>query len=1164
MRLSAIKLAGFKSFVEPTTIELDDDLTAVVGPNGCGKSNVIDAVRWVTGESSARQLRGQSLEDVIFAGSKTRKPVGRAAVELVFDNADGSLGGPYADYAEISIQREHNRRTGSSYRINGTRARRRDVQDLFLGTGLGGRASYALIGQGSVNRLIDAKPDQIRDLLEEAAGISKYKERRRETENRIAHTRDNLDRLSDRIEECEQRVESLATQAETASEYQRLQAEQQRVRRGQLALRWRDWRDRAVSTQAEQQRQAEILAARQADKTHADQRLTNAEAERQTAANAVDTAQTAYYDAQAEAQRLSQAVEHARRWREQREAERTRLATRAEELDERLETATAERERTAAETERVRAEKPDVDAAEQRVADELEQAEVAARNAERERDALFEGGDNPQLDLDSAERRYTEAKDRRHYAEQRLQARQRELDAVEVIDRDALARETDNLDARQQAIETETQTRAECASALEALATRIGECERELASARDTAGELRAEHAAETRMKNALTGGDDDAINAWLDTAGVDEQAVALAERVTIEAEWQTAVERVLGELLRARLVPDLSVFEHAEVPPSALQLAIDQRTDGGIRAESLATKLSGPAPLIAAAETLFPIADVASALARRSELSDPECFITPDGALIGPYALALPGREAETDGVIARERAIEAIEMRLHEADQRVADTEAELGRVQQNRDDKRDELAALDQSLDARRQALQRERDECDDRRRRADRAEARQRELESEISEARQTIHDADAEAEQNARRIAELRTEAERFQAERERCQYALTTARDNRDAARRALTEAEHRRRDIEARISRAESEKAAAESRVAEARRSREAISTQLAELSDTDNDASEAPTQADVDNAEAARAAAETRLRDARHALDAAESACAEARQHVSTLDEAVAAAREAGHTARTELETAAARRDGFAEQLAEIEPETDIAALADAMDAAEDADAWQAAQNKMSRQIEALGNVNLAAIDEHAEAVEQHRDLQSQHADLDQALATLNTAIEKIDRETRTRLKSTFDQVNEHFDAFFNELFGGGEATLERTESDWLVAGIQVIARPPGKPRVALAMLSGGEKTLTALALLFALFELNPAPFCMLDEVDAPLDDANVERFCRLIERMAERVQFVMITHNKTTMERPRRLHGVTMAESGVSRLVSVDIDAALAMAE
>lgn len=1166
MRLTAIKLAGFKSFVEPTTIELEDNLTGVVGPNGCGKSNVIDAVRWVIGESSARQLRGQSLEDVIFAGSKTRKPVGRAAVELLFDNADGELGGPYADYAEISIQREHSRRTGSNYRINGTRARRRDVQDLFLGTGLGGRASYALIGQGAVNRLIDAKPDQIRDLLEEAAGISKYKERRRETENRIIHTRDNLDRLADRISETGERVDALAFQAQAAKEYQQLQAEQQRLRRGQLVLRWRYWRNRAETAHNEQKAQAEIYAARQTDKTRAEAYLEAAARDRQTASEAVDKAQTAYYDAQAEAQRIAQAIEYARQWALQRDAERRRLDTRCDTLEKQLIAARAERDQKANDLEQIKITQPDVIDSEQLRAGELEQAEAGVRSSERELDALYDAGPNPQTELESAERRYSEAINRRHNAEQRLSARQAELDTVQSIDPDVLRQHQHTLESAQCALENEARSRTECAEALDEAAEHIEACERDLQSIRDDVAALRARHAAERRMKNALTGSDNQAINDWLRNAGWDGDLLPVAEHVRVEPKWQRAVERVLNELLRARLVPDFVAFNTEEQPPFAVRLLRDhEHTGGGVNPESLAAKLSGPAPLVAAAEFLFPVQDIATALSCCDKLDEPQRFITTDGELVGPGSLFLPGADAETEGAISREQDIQAIEQRQNETETRQSEIESKLAYWQRVKDSKRRTLRILDQSLDQRRQELQYRRDDLDEQTYRSQRAEARRRELQNELEQIRRLIHEADAEEQQSAQRISELRDEVADFEAKRKRCQEALTKAREIRDKARQSLTEATNRRREIEARMSRAETEYCAALERSEQTRHSLEEARTQLAELDESrQDDNSSMPEASDVEQAEATRDAAANKLREARHKFENAESRQAEARTDLAAIDNALGSAREAVYVARTELETAAARRDDFAEQLGETDPDCDIAELEADMPDKEEADTWQKAHNRVTRQIEGLGNVNLAAIDEHAEAVDHLHYLQTQHDDLNQALNTLNSAIEKIDRETRTRLKSTFEQVNEHFAAFFSELFGGGQATLERTESDWLAAGMQVIACPPGKPRVALAMLSGGEKTLTALALLFALFELNPAPFCMLDEVDAPLDDTNVERFCALVERMAVRVQFVVITHNKITMERPRRLHGVTMAESGVSRLVSVDLDDALAMTD
>ncbi|MES1927809.1 chromosome segregation protein SMC [Salinisphaera dokdonensis CL-ES53] len=1168
MRLTSIRLAGFKSFVDPTTLALNSNLTGVVGPNGCGKSNVIDAVRWVTGESSARQLRGEALEDVIFNGSKARKPVGRASVELKFDNSEGKLAGQYGAFNEISIKRELSRDGGSKYFINGTKSRRRDVIDLFLGTGLGGRSNYAVIEQGAVNRLIEAKPEDMRQVLEEAAGISKYKERRRETENRIRHTRENLDRLNDLIGEVTQRLGVLKRQSANAEKFKQFKAEERRLRADLLALRWAA-HDEKVQAAERQLRECEdkLRDAVSAQRDAQGSRDAQSSAQ-QAAMNQVQTQQAAFYDAQSKASRIAQALAHAREMRQLRDREHDELIERrdalARRIDEDQQVAEAVRtEQATATTEREQAEGALTAAREH-----LDACEQAARDAENAWDAHNSAEQNPVQQLDAERRRARYAEERLTQLGERRDKRQQERDSLAAEQQDDLEAGERDIEARAERLSADEVRASEQAQADDALRESIADAESELERLRTQLGETRARLASERQLQQSVLREDDATVADWLKSQG-QNAAQGVARRVKVRAGWETAAEAVLGAWLRGFLVEQLPSLDGdwpgesiTLVEPEPASTAANEPGPGD--APSLAEGIEAPAVIRALAERVFVIDTLADALARRSELSATQRFVTLDGCCVGPHSLVTPAGETAERGVLEREQRIEALDEQQQREATDFEAREASLVELRERRDESAQARQALERGIAEARRELEAARAEQQGRRMRAEQLHRRAEELDTELAELGEQFNEATRENERLSAQVSNLETEAEAFSAARRDAQQRLAETREARDAARQAHVKAERALREIESRLEQSRTRSESIAQRLTDTTTAHEEVSARLAGFEADSGDAAEqdkAPDESEHEQALEAQHRAERELRAARDALKNSETALGEASEALMRAEQQVDTARESLQQAKIDVETAGVRRAGIAEQIEEL-GETPQALVAQIAEGAT-IDACTTEIETLERKIQRLGAINLAAIEEYEAEAEREKYLAEQHADLAEALETLETAIAKIDRETRARFKATYEQVNTRFASMFPELFGGGEAALELTEDDWLATGIRVMARPPGKRNASIQMLSGGEKALTAVALLFALFELNPAPFCMLDEIDAPLDDANVSRFCELVRRMSAQVQFIVITHNKLTMSLAEQLHGVTMAEPGVSRLVSVDIDQALDMA-
>jgi chromosome segregation protein len=1167
MRLSKIKLAGFKSFVDPTTIHLPSNLVGIVGPNGCGKSNTIDAVRWVMGESSAKHLRGDSMEDVIFNGSSSRKPVGQASIELVFDNSEGTLGGQYAEYSEISVKRQVTRDGQSHYFLNGTRCRRKDITDIFLGTGLGPR-SYAIIEQGMISRLIEAKPEELRVYLEEAAGISRYKERRRETETRIRHTRENIDRLDDLREEIEKQINHLQRQANTAERYKTLKDEERRTRAELLALRLREMDGDAQQRERGLREEETRLEGVIAELRHLESLLEKNREGHVEANEAFNGVQGRFYGLGSDISRVEQSIQHARELRERQGRELQQAEAGLKETLEHIELDRGRLRELDAELETLA---PQHEAGEQ-ARQAANEALSAAEQAMSEWQGRWE--DFNQRAVEPAQTAQVE-RTRIEHLERQIQHLHTRLERLQQergqLSGEALRGEMDQLSAQaaeaHQAAEklqgSLTETLDAIQAAREASRERTGQLDDLRRRIQTQAGRLSSLEA----LQQAALGKGEKSVVQWLAGQGLAD-APRLAERLQVESGWERAVEAVLGQYLEAVCVNDLDgVAQVLDGLTHGDLLVLDTGVAGGGAqapgARWLAERAQGPAPLADLLRGVRTANDLGEALALRPRLGPGESVITPEGVWLGRAWLRVARDPDEHSGVLGREQEIKALSAELAQLN---GQQEQLQGALEQERDRLRE--------LEARREELQvsvnrshRAAADLDaqlsNRRTRLEQVEGRFARINDEIAEIEAT-HQRDAEALQaatNRRNEAVSRMEA--LARERETLSAERDALRESLDAARREAQSRRDALHQIDLRVQTLRSTRDSTAQGLARMEAQAGQFNERLESLRSAmqDGDAPIRELSSELETLLARRVEVERALAEARARVQGIE---AEMREHdqrrmaVERQAEEIRANLEGLRMAWQEINV---RRQTLREQLAET-PFT-AEALLEAMEEGATVAAWQEKVETLAQRIQRLGPINLAAIDEFKEQSQRKEYLDAQHADLMEALETLENAIQKIDRETRQRFRDTFERVNGRLQEMFPRLFGGGQAHLEMTGDDLLSTGVAVMARPPGKRLSTIHLMSGGEKALTAVALVFAIFELNPAPFCMLDEVDAPLDEANVGRFCTLVKDMSERVQFIFITHNKTTMELADQLVGVTMREPGVSRLVAVDVDEAAQMA-
>lgn len=1173
MRLTQIKLAGFKSFVEPTSIPTPSQLVGVVGPNGCGKSNIIDAVRWVLGETRASELRGESMQDVIFNGSGNRKPAARASVELVFDNAEGRAAGQWSTYAEIAVRRVLTRDGTSSYYVNNQQVRRRDIHDIFLGTGLGARG-YAIIGQGMINRLIEARPEELRVFLEEAAGVSRYKERRRETENRLSDTRENLTRVEDILRELGSQLEKLESQAEVAMRYRGLQEDGEQKQHALWLLKER---------QAHQDQRDKFLAIEQAqtdlEASTADLRACEAELESRrqahyAAGDAVHAAQGKVFEAGAMVSRLEAEIRHVVDSRNRLQNRRNQLQAQIEEwrsqqlhCQEQIEQSSQEGEELAA---RLEEEQAQVETAAQALPDVETQVRTASASREDMRSALARVEQELALVAQAqrdADRQINQLAQRRERFEQEL----RQIDAPDPVALEHLGGEQAML---QEQLE-------EAQGQLIEIEDRLPSLDEARAAAHATAREeADAQARIEARLSALIKLQQDvqkqGALQPWLEQQGLTSLS-RLWQKIQVEAGWETAFEAVLRERMTALEIRQL---EHARAfandpPPARLafyQPAIARAPEAvpaGFVALGSKLRITDPdlrTVLDGWVSKTFVAENLAAALAGRGQLPPGGIYVLKEGHLVDEHGVRFYAPDSEQAGMLARQQEIENLqrEVRARQllADQAISEVtraEAAWQQASQAVAPARTRVSELTRRLHDMQLEYSRLQQQARQSGERAARIQEDLSEIKGQTEEFAAARDEAEARFETLDLELAEHQSRYADAQMSGEELAQAAEHARQALRNAERLVQETQFAIRSLQARVNDLQRNQQLAAEQAQRATDELEGLQGELFELDAT-------AAQAGLQDALEQRAECEEILGQARIEQDNLAALLRAADERRLELERSLDPRRQ--RIMQLQLQEQAARLavEQFAEQLDAQQVDRD--ALSKLL--AERSEEWsripwlQSEVQRISRQIESLGPVNLAALDELNASRERKGFLDAQHDDLMNAIETLEAAIRKIDKETRELLQETFNIVNGHFGELFPKLFGGGEAKLSMTGEEILDAGVQVMAQPPGKRNSTIHLLSGGEKALTATALVFALFKLNPAPFCLLDEVDAPLDDANTERYANLVSSMSDQTQFLFISHNKIAMQMARQLVGVTMQEQGVSRIVAVDIESALQLAE
>lgn len=1167
MRLTEIKLAGFKTFVDPAVVPVPGNLVGIVGPNGCGKSNVIDAVRWVLGESRASALRGESLQDVIFNGSASRKPVGRASVELIFDNSSGKAAGQWKVYNEIAIRRVIQRNGESSWYINNIHVRRRDITDMFLGTGVSGRG-YAIIEQGMISRIIEAKPQELRTFLEEAAGITRYHEKRHETGLRLTDARSNLQRVDDILEELEKQQQHLEVQAERATRYQDLHRQ---LIAAQHAL-WSQRRQQAIT--ARQAAQDEIARLTQemeiirAGVQETGEQLDERRMHHRAVNDRQHQIQGELYAADGEIARIEQAIRHIRANREQLDRQIAEAALQLQNQEEQLagirqnqmswqdklaqakEVLAASKEEHALETVKL----PQMEQAAQ-----SDQAGLAGL---REKLALARQNEK----LQQSQRTYAEKTlNQLLINRERLlaeQASQPEIDPAQLEElqiesaglADLLEQKKDALVALEAQTHSVQQERDDIRQTIESL-------QRDLAQAHARCDVLQ-------RLQDRI--GDNQDLNAWMARLQLDGLP-RLWQQIVVEAGWETALEAVLRERIQAVVVNRLEqILDWEAHRPSAkwsvcapvpLNQSVSDSAATGLGKRTwkpLSAMLNCPDPAVQAVlanwlRGVFVASGLELALAERVQLAPGEMLVTAEGHSITACGVSYFAPDSAVHGILQRQREIMQIREECDLTGKSVSSRQEALAEVEQRYQYITAEVVQMRQTIEEIRVQQHDRQIEIVQLMQQAERVAQQQTRLEAGLADLALQIEEESLQQHQAETALAACEAERVELDAQVNRaeagCQESGRILAVQRSLIQRLsdrLHEAVFSEQNCQSRV-------VDCEQRIGMIGQNQIVLTENLQKLQSAHADLDESRLMTETEHWRNQRDEYEQSLMAVRRELEsmddtlrAMEQARMQAEQRLRECGEAVGQARlreqEAG---MTEIQ--------FADKLAEL---GEVAAEILSQSVNEPATRLQARINRSTGEITALGPVNLAALQE-LEALKSRRiHLEEQSQDLREAIATLEQAIYQIDGETRERLQETFKQVNQNLGELFASIFGGGQAGLVLSGEDILDAGVQLNAQPPGKRNSSIHLLSGGEKALTALALVFSLFRLNPAPFCLLDEVDAPLDDSNAARYCELVKRMSGETQFLFISHNKIAMQMAQQLIGVTMREQGVSRVVTVDI--------
>ncbi|CAM3696592.1 chromosome segregation protein SMC [Parendozoicomonas haliclonae] len=1163
MRLKCIKLAGFKSFVDPTTVYFPSNMCGVVGPNGCGKSNIIDAVRWVMGESSAKNLRGESITDVIFKGSNSRKPASHAQVELIFDNTEGRVTGEYAAFNEISIKRRLTSDSQNTYFLNGSKCRRKDIMDIFLGSGLGPR-SYSIISQGTVSNLIESKPEELRVFIEEAAGISRYKERRRETENRIRRTNENLERLTDLRDELERQLSHLKRQAEAAARYKEYKQDE-RLKKAQLhALRWQTVNQGAES-QASAIREFEIqLEAAIARQRSSDTDIEKLRQQQIDLGDAFQAVQGRFYSTGNEITRLEQTITHRREragqlTRDLAEAEQSWQETRQHLESDQQQLADLEEELLGIEPELELAQ-----AGEDDQADALAAAEENMHRWQQNWDSFTQQSSEPRRVAEVEQSRIQHLELALDRMSERLQRQKEELAELQAAGQDEelepLHEELAELEFQAEELQMQHET---ILDSIRENRQSITTLDQERSACSRLLNESRGRHASLEALQQAALDQGEGGLH-WLQQKGLANNP-RLAEQLQVSGGWETAVETVLGDTLQAVCVDGLDDIASGLGDLEKASLSFLSNNLGTVSQQPgqlpwLGDYAQGTGDLLVG---IYAADSLDQALGLRGNLAPGESIITRDGIWLGRDWLRVAKEKDAGAGVLARQQELETLTENiavLVEKEQQCSDSlqdaRDQVEQLEQDRDESQRQLTSVvarQSELRADLGARQVKQEQEGLRRNRlleeVQEAEEQGRMEQENLSESRLRLQEALDRMEEDEGRREELLMERDEVRAELERIRQMARHSKDMAHQLALRKQTLDSRRESLVQGIARLQGQ----------GERSQERLEQLRLALADSDEPTDDL--QMELEELLDRRLEIEEEMSEARRQLESVEHALRDFERNRSGAEQEAQAIRERLEKLRMDWQTLQVRKTTLQEQLQDDGYDLETVCNNLPEDATESV--WEEELQRLEAKIQRLGAINLAAIEEYDQQSERKRYLDAQDEDLREALSTLENAIRRIDKETRSRFKATFDRVDSGLRELFPKVFGGGQAYLQLTGDDLLDTGVTIMAQPPGKKNSTIHLLSGGEKALTAIALVFAIFQLNPSPFCMLDEVDAPLDDANVGRYARMVEEMSAKVQFIYISHNKIAMEAANQLIGVTMHEPGVSRPVSVDIEQAAAMA-
>ncbi|AFU97301.1 chromosome segregation protein SMC [Simiduia agarivorans] len=1167
MRLKCIKLAGFKSFVDPTTVQFPSNLSAVVGPNGCGKSNIIDAVRWVMGESSAKNLRGENMTDVIFNGSGGRKPVGQASIELVFDNSEGKLVGEYAAYAEISIRRKVTREGQNFYYLNGNKCRRRDITDIFLGTGLGPR-SYAIIEQGMISRLIEARPEDLRIFIEEAAGISKYKERRRDTENRIRRTMENLERLTDIRDELDRQLSRLERQAQAAEKYAEYKKEERELKAQLQALRYRVLAEQ-VSVKRSAIRELEVeVESFVAAQVNKDTLIEKYRAQYTELGDKFNEVQGRYYSVGSDIARIEQSITHAQDRVRQLTVDLDQTRRDCKEAEEHMRLDAEKAEGWQAELLEIEPELELIQSAGESSGEMLLEAEEQMQAWQQEWDEFNQHAQAPRQKAEVQQSRIQHLEQ----VQTRLLERIRKLDEEKSqLTAGDVEDEIESLNEQLTEMELEGESARDRSEQVVEDINNLRESNNDLANQLDEHKSrlqtLRGRHASLEALQQAALGEQNKAVTRWLESNQLADKP-RLAEGLSVRDGWDKAIETVLGNHLQAVCADGLD--QVAGVLESLTQgqlVLVDTHASvsavNGTKATLLSSFVDAEHGIDALIGSVYAVETLAEALALRPQLAAHESVITKDAIWIGANWLRVVRDTDATAGVLARKQELEDIGAEIATLTDTVSTQSEQLALGRERLKELEQSREQLRRNLDEHNKRYGEIKSQLTAKQVRVEQILDRKKRITEEVGEAREQM-ELEAENLADARMILEEAIDAmERDTGRREELMTQRDGIRAKLDQARQKARHDKDRSHELAMRVQSLRTQLQAIQSGMSRLKEQSQRLAERREQLEAAlaDNHDPIEEYKLELEALLEKRVSVERELGEARKAVETVEQDLRAAEQQRNRAEQDVQKVRSNLEQERLAAQTLDVQKQGLENQLKE--EEFDLEQLLESLPEDAEEAPMVSELETIGNRITRLGPINLAAIDEYKTESERKHYLDAQNDDLVEALQTLEDAIRRIDRETRTRFKETFDLVNSGLQELFPKVFGGGHAYLELTGEDLLDTGIAIMARPPGKRNSTIHLLSGGEKALTAIALVFSIFRLNPAPFCMLDEVDAPLDDANVGRYARMVEEMSAHVQFIYITHNKIAMEMAHQLMGVTMHEPGVSRLVTVDVEEAAELA-